>query len=233
LVGKTIDESSIGGTTLLTEVIPSNLLAERAALWVADRLWSAVAQRGHASLAVSGGSTPLAMFQVLAGLHLPWEHISIWQVDERLAPDGSPDRNAGQLGVLAAAGADVHLMPVTASDLIAATATYAAGLPHPFDVIHLGLGDDGHTASWPPGDPVLHARELVAAVGPFKGLLRLTLTPPVVNAAHHVVFLIAGQGKAEMLTRLLASDGTIPAHAVRRAGTTILTDVTASPTATG
>jgi 6-phosphogluconolactonase len=215
----------------LTEVVPTNLLAERAALWVADRLWAAISQRGHATLAVSGGSTPLAMFEALADLHLPWEHVSIWQVDERLAPDGSPDRNAGQLRALAATGAYIHLMPVTAHDLTGAAATYGAALPGSFDVIHLGLGDDGHTASWPPGDPVVGTSELVALVGPFKGLLRLTLTPPVVRAAHHVLFLVTGQAKAEMLSRLLAGDDTIPAHAVRRTGTTILTDVIgAAPT---
>jgi 6-phosphogluconolactonase len=211
---------------LLTEVVPTNLLAERAALWVADRLWAAISQRGQATLAVSGGSTPQAMFEALAGLSLPWAHVSIWQVDERLAPDGSPDRNAGQLRAFAGTGAAMHLMPVTADDLTSAAATYAASLPPAFDVIHLGLGEDGHTASWPPGDPVISTRELVALVGPFKGLLRLTLTPPVVRAAHHVLFLVAGQAKAEMLGRLLEGDDSIPACAVRRVGTTILTDVT-------
>jgi 6-phosphogluconolactonase len=212
---------------LTTEVIPAASLASRAALWVADRLWSAVAARGVAHLAVSGGSTPLAMFTALAHLDLPWPHVHVWQVDERVCPDGASDRNAGQLASLTQAGAVVHLLEVGRTDLSleGAAAAYAAQLPQRFDVIHLGLGDDGHTASWPPNDPVIDVLDPVAIVGPFNGRVRLTLTPPVINHARSVMFLVAGAAKAPMLARLRAADPSIPASIVRRPGTTILTDV--------
>jgi 6-phosphogluconolactonase len=210
---------------MLTEVIPTALLPGRAAVWVADRLWSAIAERGAARLAVSGGSTPLAMFTALAAMPLPWSQVHVWQVDERVAPDGDSNRNAGQLDVLGGAGAVIHLMDVTNPSLPTAAAAYAAALPDRFDVIHLGLGDDGHTASWPPRDPVIALTQRVAVVGPFNDRVRLTLTPPVVNNARHVMFLVAGANKKPMLARLHRGDLTIPATAVRRAGTTVLTDV--------
>jgi 6-phosphogluconolactonase len=211
--------------TMLTEVVSASLLPGRAAIWVADRLWTAVAERGEGHLAVSGGATPLAMFGALAALPLPWQQVHVWQVDERVAPDGDPDRNAAQLHALRDVGAAIHLMDVTNPSLPAAAASYAAALPDRFDVIHLGLGDDGHTASWPPRDPVVNLTERVAVVGPFKDRVRLTLTPPVVNNARHVMFLVAGATKAPMLTRLLRGDPSIPATVVRGTGTTILTDV--------
>jgi 6-phosphogluconolactonase len=151
--------------------------------------------------------------------------VHVWQVDERVAPNGDPDRNAGQLETLRKAGAAIHLMDVTNLSLPVAAATYAEALPDRFDVIHLGLGDDGHTASWPPRDPVVNLTERVAVVGPFKERVRLTLTPPVVNNARHVMFLVAGAAKAPMLARLLRGDVSIPATVVRQTGTTILTDV--------
>lgn len=211
--------------TMSTEVVSASLLPGRAAIWVADRLCTAIAERGEAHLAVSGGSTPPAMFAALAALPLPWPQVHVWQVDERVAPDGNHDRNAGQLYALRDAGAVIHLMDVTNPSLPVAAASYAAALPDRFDVIHLGLGDDGHTASWPPRDPVVNLTERVAVVGPFKDRVRLTLTPPVVNNARHIMFLVAGATKAPMLARLLRGDPSIPATVVRRTGTTILTDV--------
>jgi 6-phosphogluconolactonase/glucosamine-6-phosphate isomerase/deaminase len=207
------------------EVVPSALLAGRAAVWVADRLWSAVSQRDQAHLAVSGGSTPQAMFAALAGLALPWPKIHVWQVDERVAPDGHADRNANQLLALRAVGATIHVFDVNNPSTEAAINAYRVALPHRFDVIHLGLGDDGHTASWPPGDAVVNATEPVAVVGPFNGRMRFTLTPPVVNGAYCRMFLIAGAGKAVMLEGLLSGDPALPASSVSARGTTILTDV--------
>ena len=215
--------SSTDGTIMLTEVIAAPLLPARAALWVADRLWSAIAARGAAHLAVSGGSTPLAMFSALAALPMPWSQVHVWQVDERVAPDGDKDRNAGQLSILRDAGAVIHQMDVTNVALEAAAIAYANALPTRCDVVHLGLGDDGHTASWPPGNDVVHAAGNVAVVGPFNGRMRLTLTPRVVNDARSVMFLVAGESKAAMLARLQACDPTIPASVVR--GATILTDI--------
>jgi 6-phosphogluconolactonase len=206
------------------ETVPAESLAARAAIWIADCAWSAIAARGEAHIAVSGGTTPAAMLTSLATLSLPWSDIHIWQVDERVAPDGDAVRNANQLAPLEAVGAVVHRMPVTSPDLAQAAESYGANLPRHLDVVHLGLGDDGHTASWPPGDPVIDATDPCVIVGPFNGTIRMTLTPPVINGAHHRMFLVAGKAKLPMLRRLMAGDPTIPATQVRTAATTLLTD---------
>jgi 6-phosphogluconolactonase len=208
------------------EIVPAPLLAGRAAMWIADRAWTAVAHRDVAHVAVSGGSTPAAMFAALTALALPWERLHVWQVDERVAPDGDPDRNANQLAGLHAAGATVHLMEVTDTDVRTAAARYAAALPEAFDVVHLGLGDDGHTASWPPGDPVWRAASVpdVAVVGPFNGHMRITITPPIVDRARATMFLAAGAAKAEIVRRLLSGDDTIPASRVHDGAVTLLMD---------
>lgn len=202
-----------------------SVLGARAAVWVADRLWTAVAERAEAHVAVSGGSTPAAMFTALAALPLPWEAVHVWQVDERVAPDGHPDRNANDLlahlvqpaGI---PGEQVHLMPVTASDLDTAAEGYAAALAAAcggvLDVAHLGIGDDGHTASWPPGDPVLAVDDRdVVAIGEFNGRRRLTLTVPAVNRARSIMVLVDGATKTPALAGMLHGDPDLPASRVR------------------
>src|SRR6478735_3212367 len=146
---------------------------------IVRRLNDAVDRRGAASIAFSGGSTPRAMLALLAGTGLPWKSITAYQVDERVAPDGDPDRNAGMLDVLPLPKRNLKLMPVTTTNHAAACRRYAASLPDRFDVVHLGLGDDGHTASWPPGDPVVAVTDPVAMCGMFNGRVRMTLTPAV------------------------------------------------------
>lgn len=202
------------------EVIPTQDLSWRAALWVADRVWSACAERGSAHVAVSGGSSPAAMFGVLAGLRLPWEHLHIWQVDERVAPDGHADRNANQLRPLRESGATVHEMNVNDADLEGAAIAYAGDLHVAcggvLDVVHLGLGADGHTASWTPGDPVIGVSDSDVAVSQeYQGRVRLTLTRPAVNRARSVCFLVAGAAKAKAVSGLLTGDPSVPASAVR------------------
>lgn len=215
---------------MLVEPVDSDDLAERAALWIADRIWSAIGSRGIAHLAVSGGSTPGVMFERLGTLHLPWDQVHIWQVDERVAPDGDPDRNALQLEPLRMAS--VHLAPVTAPDLAGAAARYGAELRAScrgvLDIVHLGIGDDGHTASWPPG-VVVRSDVDVDVVGPFRGHARLTLTPPVVNAARERMLLAAGASKASVLTALIAGSSELPIGLVARTGLTILADRAALP----
>lgn len=210
-------------------------LAARAAELVSERLADAVAARGHASLAVSGGNTPKAFLAELAAARLPWEVIHVFQVDERVAPPGHEDRNLTglQRGLLDRApipAANVHPMPVEEPDLDAAAAAYAdeiraaSGPDGRIDVVHLGLGDDGHTASWPPGDPVVDAKEDVAVVGPFNGRLRMTLTPPAVNRAGWIMWQIEGATKAPMVAKLIKGDPEIPASRVRRHDVTLLAD---------
>jgi len=201
---------------------------------IARRLGAALRRSGRAALAVSGGSSAPPMFAALAAADVPWRRVGIWQVDERCAPDGHPDRNAGQLDGLAARGARVRPMPVTAADLAAAARRYGRALPARFDVIHLGMGDDGHTASWPPGDPVIDSAAPVALSAPYQGRVRMTLTPPVVNAAAGRVVMLAGAAKAPALaawlagTPLPATGERPPIARVRRSRTVVFTDAAAA-----
>jgi 6-phosphogluconolactonase/glucosamine-6-phosphate isomerase/deaminase len=172
-------------------------------------------------IAVSGGSSAPPLFAALARSDVPWDRLEVWQVDERVAPDGHDERNAEQLADLAAT---VHLMPVTAVDLDAAAARYAATLPQRFDVVHLGLGDDGHTASWPPGDGVVDSTRMCEAIGEFNGFRRMTLTPRVVNAARSRLMLTHGAAKAPMVARWLLRDPDLPVDRVRRADTWAFVD---------
>lgn len=121
-------------------------------------------------------------------------------------------------------------MPATATDLDAAAARYAASLPERFDVVHLGMGDDGHTASWPPGDPVIDSPYAVDVSREFNGRVRMTLTPTTVNRARMRVVLVTGAGKAPMVERWLAGDPAVPVpvpipiQRVRRTGTVVVLD---------
>lgn len=195
---------------------------------IARRLRDAVTARGSASVAFSGGSTPRAMLALLAATDLPWKAITAYQVDERVAPDGDPDRNAGMLDVLPLPKRNLKLMPVTAANLVAACRRYASALPERFDVVHLGIGDDGHTASWPPGDPVVDVTEPVATCGLFNGRIRMTLTPPVVNAARWRIVEVSGASKAPAVRGWMDGDASLPIVHVKRTGTLASLDVGAA-----
>jgi len=197
---------------------------------LASSIGDAVARRGRSDVAVSGGRTPEAMFVRLAGLEVPWERLTIYQVDERVAPDGDPARN---LTTLEASLRDVPVrieaMPVGDDDLDAAAVAYAALLPARFDVVHLGLGADGHTASLVPGDPVLDVVDrLVAITAPYQDHRRMTLTYPALSRADLVLWLVAGAEKHDALAKLLADDPSIPASGVRAARSVVLTDAAAA-----
>jgi 6-phosphogluconolactonase len=189
----------------------------------------AVAVRGRFTLAVSGGRTPWAMFDILAGEGVPWGSVEIWQVDERIAPDGDPDRNLTSLEPLVPKDATLHPMPVTDPHLDAAAERYAASLPDVFDLVHLGMGDDGHTASLVPGDPVLDAQGRdVAVTGEYRGRRRMTLTYRALDRARVVLWLISGADKAAMLPRLLAGDASIPAGRVEALRQMVVADEAAA-----
>jgi 6-phosphogluconolactonase len=198
--------------------------------FVAGLARSAVAARGRFMFAVSGGRTPWAMFAALAEHDVPWADVQIFQVDERVAPDGDPDRNLTHLREsLGSAPARVHPMPVTAPDLAAAAAGYGSDLPQRFDLVHLGLGPDGHTASLVPGDPVLEVTDvLVALTQPYQGYQRMTLTYPALARADQLLWLVTGADKKEPLARLLAGDTSIPAGRVTAARSLVLADAAAS-----
>jgi 6-phosphogluconolactonase/glucosamine-6-phosphate isomerase/deaminase len=199
--------------------------AAEAGRWLAQLLGDAVRRRGDAFAAVSGGSSAPPMFDAVLGHDVPWDDVTIWQVDERVAPDGHPGRNAEQLVDLPCR---VELMPVTDDDLVAGAARYAAGLPDTFDVVHLGLGDDGHTASWPPGHDVVDSDLACVAIGEFNGFARMTLTPSVVNAARARLMLISGSAKATMVRRWVLGDDSLPVARVRRTDTCVMLDPAAA-----
>ena len=197
-----------------------------AASWLASRLTEAIHRRGVGRIAVSGGATAPAMLAALARLPIPWADVVVWQVDERVAPDDDPNRNAVQVAGLPAR---MQLMPVTDPDLEAAAERYAASLPERFDVVHLGLGDDGHTASWPPGDKrILGSCRAVEATDEFRGFRRMTLTPLVVNNARARIVIATGKGKAAAVRRWLLRDRTIPIDKVRRKATKAFLDAEAA-----
>lgn len=166
------------------------------------------------------------MFESLVGT-LQWERVTIYQVDERVAPEGDPDRNLTHLlQTISLEGAlDVRPMPVTAPDLEAAAADYARALPEKLDLVHLGLGPDGHTASLVPGDSVLEVTDrAVAVTAPYQGRRRMTLTFAGIARAREVLWLVTGADKAGALARLLQGDRSIPAGRVAVHDTLVLAD---------
>ena len=218
---------------LEVEVLPdAQAVAQRGAEIFASAAAAAIAERGLLTFAVSGGRTPWAMFADLAG-KLPWEKVTIFQVDERIAPDGDPDRNLTQLqrSLPPGGAADVRPMPVWAEDLEEAAAMYAAALPERLDLVHLGLGPDGHTASLIPGDPVLDVSDRdVAVTGEYQGRRRMTLTYPVLNRARQILWLVTGDDKVDALARLRAGDPSIPAGRVSTANALVVADEAAGGT---
>lgn len=201
--------------------------AGRAATWIAFRLRDAHRRRGEASLALSGGSTAPPMIAALLDHEVPWGATTVWQVDERVVPDGDRRRNVEQLAVLPCR---VHPMPVTATDLRSAADRYGSSLPARFDVVHLGLGADGHTASWPPGDPApLRSPRAVELVDEFLGLPRMTLTRRVVNRARSRAVLATGASKRSMVESWLLRDRSLPITAVASRSTWVFLDDDAAP----
>ena len=214
--------------TLITEPGAAQL-AVKAAEFVADRIRSAVAANGTFTCAVSGGQTPWLMLTELVKHDLPWSSVEIYQVDERVAPDGDPERNLTHLRqILGSLPVTLIPMPVTDPDLEAAAAAYASRLPARFDLVHLGLGADGHIASLVPGNPVLEVTDrLVAVTGPYQGHRRMTLTYPALARADEIMWLVTGASKHEALNRLLAGDRSIPAAWVQARRSVIFADAPA------
>ncbi|HMF20101.1 MAG TPA: 6-phosphogluconolactonase [Gemmataceae bacterium] len=215
-------------------------VARKAAEIIAAEARNAVTARGRFILAVSGGHTPWQMLHYLGNEDVPWKQMHVFQVDERIAPAGNPDRNLTHLreSLLehAPLGQDqIHAMPVDTADLDAAAVQYAetlteiAGSPPVLDLAHLGLGPDGHTASLVPGDPVLDVTDAdVALTGVYMGRRRMTLTYPMLNRARRILWLVTGPEKAGMLKRLQNADHAIPAGRVRQEQALVLADQAAA-----
>jgi 6-phosphogluconolactonase len=214
----------------------SDSVARAAAAAIAADARAAMAARGRFTLAVSGGHTPWIMLRALANEDVPWASVHLFQVDERVAPDQDPDRNLTHLRESFLQHAplrpeQIHAMPVEAADLESAVTQYAmtlqdiSGSPVVLDLVHLGLGPDGHTASLVPGDPVLDVTNTdVALTGIYQGRRRMTLTYPALNRARRVLWVVTGSEKTEMLQRLLDGDVSIPAGRVRREQALLLAD---------
>lgn len=219
------------------EILPdAGAVANRAAAFIAAAARADVAARGKFVFAVSGGHTPWIMLRALANEDVPWANVHLAQVDERVAPAGDPDRNLTHLREslltrVPLPAANVHAMAVEAPDLDVAAKDYTgtlaaiAGLPPVLDLVHLGLGPDGHTASLVPGDPVLDVTSAdVGVTGVYQGRRRMTLTYPVLDRARRVLWLVTGSEKVGMLAKLRAGDHAIPAGRVNPAHATILAD---------
>jgi 6-phosphogluconolactonase len=215
-------------------------VAREGAATIAVAARHAISARGSFTCAVSGGHTPWVMLRALAEEKLPWDGFHIVQVDERVAPADSPDRNLHHLHeslldrVSIPAG-NVHAMPVEAADLAAAASAYGralevlAGSPPRLDLVHLGLGPDGHTASLIPGDPVLEVDNApVGLTGPYQGHPRMTLTYPVLDNAARILFVVTGAEKVDALVKLRRQDPSIPAGRVRAGDIVILADEAAA-----
>jgi len=206
------------------EVLPdADAVAARGAEVIAERARESIDERGSFQLAASGGSTPWTMYGQLEDREIDWPCVSIFQTDERVAPAGSAERNLTHLIAALSPTAQARLRPMPVEgggevepDLEAAASRYAESLPGRFDLIHLGLGDDGHTASLVPGDTVLDVNDRsVALTGkPYQGASRMTLTYPVLDGARALLWLVTGERKREPLARLLQGDRDIPAGRV-------------------
>jgi 6-phosphogluconolactonase len=203
--------------------------ARRAAELIAETATESVEARGSFSVALSGGRAPWRMVELLADFPIDWDATEVFQVDERIAPEGDPDRNLTELVRHAPATALGRLrpMPVNADDLEAAAARYAEELPPKLDLVHLGLGPDGHTASLVPGDPVLDVSDRAVAItaNPYQDRRRMTLTYPALAAARKILWLVTGDEKRDALTKLLAGDPSIPAGRVEANEAVLITDV--------
>lgn len=211
-------------------------VARKAAALIAAEARAAIAARDRFLVAISGGRTPWLMLRALAAEEIGWDRVRVVQVDEHVAPAGHSDRNFTHLREILVDRGPLHAehvyaMPVESSDLEGAARAYCrtlaeiAGSPPVLDLVHLGLGPDGHTASLTPGDPALGVVDAdVTVTGPYQGRRRMTLTYPILNRSRRVLWLVTGSDKAEMVSRLCAGDPSIPAGRVSPVRARLLAD---------
>ena len=207
--------------------------SRRAAELIAAAGDEAAGERGSFSFAMSGGRSPWAMLASLGELEaMPWDRTELFQVDERIAAPGDPARNLTHmvLGLSMAHQPALRPMPVTQRDLEAAAREYEASLPDQLDLVHLGLGPDGHTASLVPGDRVLDVtdRRVALTETAYQGHRRMTLTYPALDAARQIVWLVTGPDKKEPLAKLLEGDESIPAGRVKNNNMLVVADEAAA-----
>jgi 6-phosphogluconolactonase len=207
--------------------------ARRGAELIAAAGRDAVADHGFFALAMSGGRTPWAMLAILSDIEgMPWGETELFQVDERIASPGSEDRNLTHfvLGLSMANQSALRPMPVTQRDLAGAAREYEGSLPERLDLVHLGLGPDGHTASLIPGDPVLEVgdRRVALTETSYQDYHRMTLTYPALDQARQILWLVTGESKREALAKLIAADPSVPAGRVRNDSMSVVADEAAA-----
>jgi 6-phosphogluconolactonase len=222
-----------------TKVFPDDRAASSyAAELIASTGQEAIDDKGEYDLALSGGKTPWAMIGLLGDMEeMPWEDAHIFQVDERVAPPGDEARNLTHLVQMLSIDHQAALrpMPVTSRDLELSAAEYEVHVPEQLDLVHLGLGPDGHTASLVPGDSVLEVEDRRVAMtwDPYEGHRRMTLTYPALAAARKILWLVLGEKAREPLAKLLAGDRSIPAGQVENDNMVLVCDEAAMGAAAG
>ena len=220
-----------------TEIFPqAGDVAAAAAAYLAQQITATLATKSTFSMAISGGRTPWEMLKILAKADLPWQRVNLFQVDERVAPDGHADRNLTQLfqaiaDTLMVTQLRIFPMPVLAADLEEGCREYTQVIDEVtegkgLDLIHLGLGSDGHTASLVPGDEVMEVQDRLVACtqNTYQGRIRMTLTYPLLNSAKQLLWIVTGSEKQEMVKRLLQQDPSIPAGSIRQENALLMVD---------
>jgi 6-phosphogluconolactonase len=220
-----------------TEIFPqAGDVAEAAAAYLAQQITTTLATKSTFSMAISGGRTPWEMLKILAKADLTWQRVNLFQVDERVAPDGHADRNLTQLfqaiaGTPMVTQLRIFPMPVLAADLEEGCREYTQVIHEVtegkgLDLIHLGLGIDGHTASLVPEDGVMEVQDRLVACtqNTYQGRIRMTLTYPLLNSAKQLLWIVTGSEKQEMVKRLLQQDPSIPAGSIRQENALLLVD---------
>lgn len=205
------------------EILPSkDALIERSLQLVLEKMAAAVNDRGICTIALSGGSTPKPLYEAIATQELPWEKIHVFWGDERYVPSTHADSNEGMarsawLNKVPIPESNIHPMPTDEPEPAMAAQKHEIQLHEffktsaetfpVFDIVLLGMGDDGHTASLFPHTPVLKVRDRLIAVGDKDGQPRLTFTVPLINHARCVFFIVAGASKQPALAQVFAEAG--------------------------
>lgn len=205
------------------EILPDrSAIVQRSLEIVLASLQSALAERGQFTIALAGGSTPKPLYEAIASQDLSWDKIHVFWGDERYVPAAHSDSNEGMarrawLDQVAIPPANVHPIPTDEADPAIAAQKHERQLQEFFqleagefptlDVVLLGIGDDGHTASLFPHTEALTVRDRLITVGNKDGQPRLTFTYPLINQARTVIFLVTGANKQNALAHILAATG--------------------------
>lgn len=217
-------------------LLDKSALVQRTLEVILEKLETALADRGTFSIALSGGSTPKPLYEAIATKELPWDKIHVFWGDERYVPHDHPDSNARMarnawLDRVPFPPANIHPIPTDAEDPAVAAQHYEQELQQVFqvapgefplfDVVLLGMGDDGHTASLFPHTDALHVHDRLITVGNKDGQPRITFTAPLINQSRCVLFMVAGASKQPALAQIfapVADDMAYPARLIQPQG---------------